>query len=114
MSQSPTTPDMQIAKNFKLVREYLKLNQVDMAVVCGISQPMVTQIENGKRELPIHAVKNLFLKKNISPAFVLANQGPKEYKKETENLITSITDLRAELEIMKGEITRLKVREKIS
>jgi transcriptional regulator with XRE-family HTH domain len=109
MSQSPTTTDLQIAKNFKLIRtEVLKLKQGDMAALCGISQPMVTHIENGNRELPIHAVKNLYLKKNISPLFILANQGPKEYQKKDDNLITSITDLRTEIEIMKGEIERLK------
>lgn len=109
MSSRPVNPDLQIAARFKQVREFLKISQAQMAELCKISQPMVTKIENGSREIPVSVVKILFIEKNISPAFMVNGDEKMEYKATKDTMLSRmIRDMSAEMEIMKAEIKAMK------
>lgn len=108
MSQSPTSPDLEAGKRFHLIRKFLKLNQTEMAQICGISQPMVVFIEKGTREIPTSVLKRLFLEKNISPTYVIADGEDMVYNKPKETPAILIRSLTAEVEVIKAEINEIK------
>jgi transcriptional regulator with XRE-family HTH domain len=109
MSSREVNPDVQIAARFKQVREFLKLNQVQMGELCKISQPMVASIEKGVREIPVSVLKILFIEKNISPAFMFTGEEKMEYKSTKDTMLSRmIRDMSADMEVMKAEIKAMK------
>nr|WP_235324634.1 hypothetical protein [Pedobacter lusitanus] len=80
-----------------------------MAAICEIKQSMISYIEGGKRDLPTNAIQNLFLKKNISPTYLLTGGDNMEFNKPTDTQISGkIKNMEADIEILKAEIERLK------
>jgi hypothetical protein len=80
-----------------------------MAVLCEISQGMVSLIEKGEREISQAVFKILFIKKNISPMYLIVGEGTIENRKEDKgsSLVTNLKDLKAEIEVMKSQIKLL-------
>lgn len=109
MSSKSPQIDQQAAKRLLLVRQHLGLNQEEMAELCDLSQGMVSYIEKGKREIPQNVFKILFIRKNISPVYILAGVGPIEYKKIKADY--DLQDLKTEIEIIKGQLEKL-IKEK--
>lgn len=80
MPSKPFIVDMEIANRFAIVRKTLKLNQENMALACNIDQTLVSRIEKGKRDLPVHAIKSLFITNKVSPLFIVAGIEPIQLK----------------------------------
>lgn len=99
--------DLQKAKRFKLVREYLKLNQVEMASDCRITQPQIARMEGGTRYISDEIVKILFTQHNVSPTYIIAGVGGIEYKIEKQTLIKDIRSLREDTEVLKAQVRML-------
>jgi transcriptional regulator with XRE-family HTH domain len=99
--------DQQKAKRFALVREYLQMNQTEMATACRVTQPTIARMEGGTRYISTSIIKLLFRKYNISPTYIIAGAGGIEYKKEGQTLVKDIRGLREELEVMKAQMTKM-------
>jgi transcriptional regulator with XRE-family HTH domain len=99
--------DQQKAKRFKLVREYLKLNQTEMAAACRTTQSTIARMEGGTRYVSDEIVKILFNKYNISPTYIIAGVGGIEYKKEAQTLIKDVRSLKEDIEVMKAHIAKI-------
>jgi len=100
--------DQLAAKRLGIARKHLKLNQADFASAAGVDQSMISRMEKGTKEITFGVLKNLFISKNISPSYILANDSSIVQAKESDSLITNIRDLRAEIEVMKAELTAVK------
>lgn len=108
MTPRPVIVDKQAAKRLVIVRKYLKLSQVDIAAACGTIQPTISKMELGILDMQQFFIKALFFKFNISPTYLIAGEGPIEYKKEDKTLITDTRELRLEIEVLRGELLKMK------
>lgn len=113
MSQRSANPDLEMASRLIMVRKYLKLTQGELGEVVGLSQPMIAQIEKGVKEAPVSVFKMLFLKHNISPLFMMALDTKMEAKKVKKDLIPDLSELLADMEIMKAQVKQLEQALKI-
>lgn len=102
MSAKADVIDPTLGIRFKNVRNYLKLTQAEMAELCEVSQTTISMVEKGLRDLPTSVLKILFIKKNISPTYIITGEGGMEYKKTPGG--KELTELRAELEIVKAHL----------
>lgn len=107
MSARPATIDPIMVTQLRLVKEHYKLSQEEMAEVCGTSQSMVSLMMNGKREIPAFVLKNLFMKKGISPIFMFDPDEKMEYRRKQGSSEITIKDLQFEIELMKGQLAKL-------
>lgn len=107
MPARPATLDPIIATQLRVVKEHFKLSQNEFAELCGLSQGMISLMMNGKREIPGWVLKNLFLKKSISPVFMFTGEGSMEYRKKSSGTEITIKGLLFEIELMKGQIAKL-------
>jgi len=102
MPSKATKIDLDIAARFRMVREFLDLSGSQMGEVCGLDQSMISYIESGKRELPTHSIKKLYLKHGISPLYLVSNILPMVYQKKTDlSIEDQVNELRVEVELMK-------------
>lgn len=62
--------DKDAGLRIKEIRKALKMGQVDFAELCEISQPMITRIELGDKEIPYRMIKALQVKRNVNPSFI--------------------------------------------
>lgn len=108
MTPRPVIVDKQAAKRLVIVRKYLKLSQVDLAEACGTIQSTISKMELGILDMQQFFIKALFMKFNISPTYLIAGEGPIEYRKEDKTLITDTRELRLEIEVLRGEILKMK------
>jgi transcriptional regulator with XRE-family HTH domain len=111
MSTKAADIDSQASKRFALVRKKLGLNQSEMSEVCNVTQAMVSYIESGTKDIPREAIKNLYVKHKVSPLYIIVGELPMIYAKdESKALITNISTMNTELEILKAYVRRLEQR----
>ena len=73
-----------VCKRLKAEREKANLSQMELSLESGVSQNMITYIENGKRAPTITTVLKLCNAMGISPAVLFpANDTNKQKAKET-------------------------------
>ena len=73
-----------VCKRLKAEREKANLSQMELALESGVSQNMITYIENGKRTPTVMTILKLCNAIGISPAILFpANDTEKKAAKET-------------------------------
>ena len=67
--------DLNLAKRFKLFREFLGLSQKEFADKLGVSQKAISQWERGERAIPAVILKELKEHLNLNIDWLLTGEG---------------------------------------
>lgn len=82
-----------IYKRLKREREKQNISQLELSYSSGVSQNMITYIENGKRTPTIHTILKLCNALKISPSILFIEVNTEASDSEKENAKQTVLDL---------------------
>ena len=81
--ESVNTLENLVVKRLKSIREEKNISQLELSLISGVSQNMITYIETGKRTPTLKTLIKLCLALDISPVKLFENNIEKEEAKKT-------------------------------
>jgi len=112
MDTPKLTPE---AKRLRIVYEECKAaglvrNSSEFAEVLGIDQGSYSKMSNGIYPVNFLVVKNICYKLGYSPAWFINGEGRRKTDKEDVKLVTEVSMLRSEIDIIKNLYLKLQAR----
>lgn len=80
--ESVNTLENLVVKRLKSIREEKNISQLELSLISGVSQNMITYIETGKRTPTLKTLIKLCLALDISPVKLFENNMEKEEAKK--------------------------------
>lgn len=115
MPAGTSQPDIHAGKRLALIRKELGMTQHEFAECFNVPQGSLANYERGAREIPISLLKDLYIKKNISPVRIISNDKEAPSKSESKstsqtitNILKDMREMKAEVEILRSEVKKLK------
>jgi|SRR5579863_774928 len=84
-------------------------NSIEFSKLIKIDQAEFSRMVNGKYPVTYKVVKNVCHILGYSPAWIILNEGKRKISKEDVKLVTEISMLRTENEIMAARLLRLEM-----
>ncbi len=82
-----------VYQKLKMEREKQNISQLELSYASGVSQNMITYIENGKRKPTLHTVLKLCNALKINPSALFLDVSLETYGSEKERAKQTILDL---------------------
>jgi len=93
---------MTVGHRFKLIREHYGYNGTEFGKIVGTNQEKISRQENDKSAIEHDTLLVLLQKFGISADWVLTGKGPRHKVIEKNSIVTDITLLKEELEVLKS------------
>lgn len=100
--------DPTIKERFKQVRKAEGLTQQEMGDILGVNQSMVAKVEKGTLELSGNMMVKLYQNLGVSPLYLLTGQDKVKTVPDSTNVVTYISQLRYELDMLKIKVQELE------
>ena len=96
--------DQNLAKRFvQFCDEVVGGTQSDQAEVCECTQKHISELRSGKKSISADIIRHLYKKKDLNIVWFFDGVGPKLRRENPkENLVSNVSDLKAEILILSG------------
>lgn len=97
--------DIEAGARLREIRSILKLSTYAIAEKLNIPQSTYSKLESGKMSIKVEVLVSLYKVFKVLPSYVCIGSGSKFAKAEDKkNLVTDISDIRVQQEVLKAQV----------